>query len=394
MLVAAYVAPYACPSANAAVCLWGVLCTLQYTPYTMIGVYGAIVALWAAGLGYTYYSQNGYGVNQPLPDKPAIVSGAGAAGGDGITVPPFLMGAWDYRYTNLNNTWTADDFIVKADNGKESVWQNFILTFSKFDYEYAAQVYTQVYNRTGYKLFIFWGVGAITDLPTVQNITLTYANLTQYYPLLPPQPAGFFLYDEPSNPTMDGSSTAFGLVNLTQALKQVFPTSYIYANFLVTTTQDPNYAALIGNSSLDFVGMDSYGQTGAQAKAELQQNFYPYLKPTQKVLGVPNAAYGAGNSLSTVLDPVIADLTSLYTTKASATSYYQWMQTDSRVVGFTIYRLKNVWSSSYNGTTLNGNVQDGIGLVDRVTPGGPYIMPNTVRFYQTLGVKWTYSGTK
>lgn len=359
----------------------------------MISVYGAIVALWAAGVGYAYYSQNGQGVNTPLPPKPPTAN-AVAAGGDGVTPPPFLMGAWDYRYNNINNSWTADDFIVTGYNGKQSVWQNFILTFSKNDYDYAAQVYTQVYNRTGYKLFIFFGVGAITDLPTVQNITQTYANLTQYYPALPAQPAGFFLYDEPSNSVMDGTSTTFGLVNLTQALKQVFPTSYIYANFLVNTVIDPHYAALIGNSSLDYVSMDSYGETGLAAKAQLQQYFYPFLKPTQKVLGVPNAAYGAGFALSTVLDPVKADLTSLYTTQASATSYYQWMQSDSRFFGFTIYRLKNVWSSSYNGTTLNGNVQDGIGLVDRVTPGGAYVMPNTVRFYQTLGVKWTYSGIK
>lgn len=359
----------------------------------MASIYLGIVALWATGLGVTYYTQNGNNVNPAVPAKAPSPS---PSGGDGVTAPPLLMGSWDYYAPNNRNfSWTADDFVYRGDDGKEHVWQNFIIPFGQSNYDYAAQVYTQVYNRTGYKLLVFWGNAQWNTLNDIQSVIAAYNNLTQYYSALPATPSGFFLYDEPTNSVMDGTANSYGLVNLTATLKQKYPDAYIYANFLYSTPQDPHYAALIGNSSLDYISSDQYDTPWQTYKAMYVNSLYPYLKPTQRVLLVPWTSYGSDNPSTFVLDPPSADQRCLYGQTSSATNFYAWMQSDPWVYGMVIYRLKNVWSASYAGTYLSGGTtQDGIGLVDRVAPQGAYIMPNTVRYYQQLGIKWTYSGTK
>lgn len=363
----------------------------------MAAIFASIVGLWVAGLGVTYYTQNGHVLSSASkPASPVPFSG------DGVTLPTYLSGTWSYGGAGgaNSNMWSADDFIVKGEDGVERVWQNYMLVCCKNGYDFYASQWTQVYNRTGYKLFVFWGYDTWNTLNDIQAFTAAYANLTQYYPALPPQPSGLFLYDEPSNTQMDGAPSVYGLVNLTSVLKQTYPNALIYANFLWNTIGDTHYTALMGNSSLDYISSDQYDTPWKTYKAQYVSTLYPYLKPTQKVLLVPGAYYNPPSGVATI-NPVLADQNCLYTKASSVTNYYAWMVSDPQVYGLVTFYLKAVFTSnpanmtlltSPNPTTSPPNVN----LVDRLdrTPGAPYAMPNTVRYYQQLGIKWTYSATK
>lgn len=367
-------------------------------PRTMAAALATIAALWVAGMGATYYTQNGHVLNEA--SKPAAPAPLG--GGDGVTLPQYLSGTWSYGGAGgaNSNMWTADDFIVKGADGKERVWQNYMLVCCKNGYDFYASQWTQIYQRTGYKLFVFWGYDHWNTLNDVQAFTAAYANLTTYYPELPPQPSGIFLYDEPSNTQMDGAPSVYSLVNLTSVLKQTYPNAPIYANFLWNTITDPHYTALMGNSSLDYISSDQYSTPWKTYKAQYASTLYPYLKPTQKVLILPETTYTAPSGQA-LINPVFVDQLFLYSSASSVTNYYNWMVNDRWVYGFVTFYLKNVFTTNPANMTLLTSPNPVASppqacLVDRLdrTPGSPYVAPNTVRYYQQLGLKWAYDGNK
>lgn len=114
-----------------------------------------------------------------------------------------------------------------------------------------------------------------------------------------------------------------------------------------------------------------------------RERLYPHLRPEQRVVLLPFAAYcEIGCNPNTTIDLSAADQHTL----AKAQNHYAWAKNDSRVVGLFIYRLKNLWQ----GTTMKGLDTchnpwgTGLGLVDTCASGS-YATPKTVAFYHQKG---------
>ena len=73
----------------------------------------------------------------------------------------------------------------------------------------------------------------------------------------------------------------------------------------------------------------------------------------------------------------------------SAAAHLEWAESDPRVVGLFIYRLKDLWGGPELDTALLDACQNpsgtGLGLVDRCGAGGsgPYATPDTLAFYRS-----------
>eukprot|EP00656_Telonema_subtile_P012271 TRINITY_DN16175_c0_g1_i1.p1 TRINITY_DN16175_c0_g1~~TRINITY_DN16175_c0_g1_i1.p1 ORF type:complete len:100 (+),score=16.62 TRINITY_DN16175_c0_g1_i1:138-437(+) len=81
-----------------------------------------------------------------------------------------------------------------------------------------------------------------------------------------------------------------------------------------------------------------------------------------------------GSNLSLVGDAHCSNL---------ARTHIEWLESDEKVIGISIYRLKNLWSDPLKDVCLNP-AGSGLGLVDRCTSTGKLAMPETLSMYQHL----------
>lgn len=308
-----------------------------------------------------------------------------------VRSPRLFLGSFSYGYDPAVTTfgfdpallWTADDLIDPA-TGRP--WQNTLLTTGIENWEWYAAVYTEIYQKTGCKLFVFWTADPL-DPPAMAN---AYDRLLASYPDLPKQPSGIFLYDEP-----DPDKVIPQIVTVTRELKQTFPETLLYANFLYgTISTRPDSVQLIGQSALDFVSSDEYYDVSIpQYQATYQNSLYPHLNPAQRVFILPFAAYDEitqpVNGVCPPVDPAAAEAREL----SSAQAHLGWLSSDGMVAGMMIYRLKNLWLPKGVGKPVIDNpICNGIGLIDRM-PDGSYITPGTVAFYKTLQSSPGYEAT-
>ena len=110
---------------------------------------------------------------------------------------------------------------------------------------------------------------------------------------------------------------------------------------------------------------------------------YPYLRPEQRIVLLPFAAYcEIGCTPNATLNLAAADEHTLQ----KATDHYTWAANDSRVVGLFLYRLKNLWQgSTLKGLDVCNNPWGtGLGLVDTCASGA-YATPKTLAYYHQQG---------
>jgi hypothetical protein len=299
--------------------------------------------------------------------------------------PERLLGSWSYYNAKFPHPWTVDDFIYTDNDGRKKIWQNFMVAGDKDGWDYYAKVWHEIYIETGIKLLVFWGNGPWQNHTSIDLFSARYKNMTIRYPLLPQEPSGIFIYDEPHPSQLVGTESQIGLVNLSTSLKERFPNSLQYANFLYASLLNITYCEIIGDSGIDYVSSDEYWDIPIiNYRKTYQNNFYPNLQPHQKVLLVPYAAYWEDTPKGKVINAGIADTFCKTNSPASADKYDAWMKNDTMINGMIVYRLKNLWWDGL-GPVLNNTGGTGLGLIDRDTFGS-YIMPKTVNYYQTLGL--------
>ncbi|HEX6746178.1 MAG TPA: hypothetical protein VF092_02605 [Longimicrobium sp.] len=306
-----------------------------------------------------------------------------------------FVGSFSYGYDPAKTVtefdpsalWTADDLIDPL-TGRP--WQNTLLATGVENWEWYASIYTEIYRKTGCKLFVFWTDASLKGPVPASALASAYQDLFTRYPDLPSQPSGIFLYDEP-----DPDTVIPQIVAVTRELKQTFPATALYANFRYDTISTrPDSVQLIGQSSLDFVSSDEYYDVSIpQYRETYQTRLYPFLKQGQRVFVVPFAAYDEItvpiNGVCPPVDPAAADTRELY----SAQAHVEWLGSDSMVAGMMIYRLKNLWlPKGIAKPVVDNPICNGIGLIDRM-PDGSYITPNTVAFYKTLQSAQGYGAT-
>jgi hypothetical protein len=310
---------------------------------------------------------------------------------DDTFIPTNFIGTWSYYNKNFNDPWVADDWFYTDTDGKTKLWQNFMLTDGYESWDYYGKVWTEIYNRTGVKLLVFWrpsttGSFGITSTIALEAFDQNYKQLVGKYTNLPTEPSGVILYDEPKPLFIVGDNVTWGIVTASQQLRQKYPKAKLYCNFLYTTMTNVSNCQLMGQSELDYISSDEYFDYNAGTYSNTYRtNLYPNLKPTQKVFILPYAAYKEASPGTIV--PTTADTYCYSGMPASALNYKAWYDLDSQwISGYVIYRLKNLWWDNTTGANILTNPSStGIGLVDRVSPGGDYIMPNTVGFWHTVG---------
>jgi hypothetical protein len=303
----------------------------------------------------------------------------------------YLLGSFSYYNANFSGSpWTANDFTVTV-NGTMIPWQNMMLTDGYASWPFYANVWDQVYQRTGVKLLIFWKGDQMNTVSDVNTFRSQYMAIKVSYPSLPSEPQGIFLYDEPSPDMILGNGSFSSLVAISSAIRSAYPRAKQWANFRYDSINNrTDLCTAIGSSQLDYISSDEYYDVSvATYQATYQTYLYPNLKPNQKILLTPFAAYMEGSTPNTTISATAADSDELTTSPASATKYYSWMMQDPKVHGLIVYRLKNLW---WNGTgdILSNPNGTGLGLVD-VQTNGTYVTPQTVAFYQALGTSWYQS---
>jgi hypothetical protein len=308
-----------------------------------------------------------------------------------VYVPEKLMGSWSYYNANFNDPWTVEDFFFIDTDGKSKLWQNFLLTDGYPSWDFYGQVWNEIYRRTGIKLLVFWKPTAgIINATNLETFDQNYKQMVAKYPDLPAQPSGMLMYDEPGSALILGDNSNWGIVTASQMIKQKYPSILLYCNFTYDAITTQNSQAM-GQSELDYISSDQYYDIPVTTYINRYNTvLYPNIKTTQKILLLPFAAYYEISTPNTTIVPTTADNTCLNTIAASAKNYKAWMDIDTRIVGMNIYRLKNLWWPNTTGASILSNPNGtGLGLVDRITKGGDYIMPDTVAFYQNLGTDWS-----
>ena len=316
-----------------------------------------------------------------------------------------------FAYTVASNApaysqmWTADDWIAKDPiSGDEYPWQSIIMVTGN-DTAFAA-LHAEVLRRTGVALPVLWywgGWRTDTSNPTTWNaFAARYVALRDTYPQLPPTPWGVYMGDEPDlarHPERQAMLHA-GL----DTVKTALPNATTYLNMLYgsigcpgdnpggpflcnssTWKGDPKKLALaLGKMQLDWLSTDEYYDVSIEHYQKVyQQRLYPYLRPEQRIVLLPFAAYcEIGCPPNRSIAPAPADARCL----GSAAAHLRWAESDPRVVALFIYRLKNLWqhSSMSQLDACENPWQTGLGLVDRCGTGGRggYATPDTLKFYQ------------
>ena len=92
---------------------------------------------------------------------------------------------------------------------------------------------------------------------------------------------------------------------------------------------------------LDWMSTDEYYDVSIAHYQEVyQQRLYPHLRPEQQIILLPFAAYcEIGCKPNVTIAPAPADARCLGSVKA----HLEWAESDPRVVGLFVYRLKNLW---------------------------------------------------
>jgi hypothetical protein len=235
---------------------------------------------------------------------------------------------------------------------------------------------------------------------TLKQFQLRYGQLRAQFPHLAAAPFGVYFGDEPDlarNPELIPMLSK-GL----EMVKQQWPTAVTYLNMLYasvgcpgpnpggpflcnasTWSGDPTALAVaLGKMPLDWMSTDEYYDVTTQHyQAVYRERLYPHLRPEQRVVLLPFAAYceiGCHPNTSIVgADPHCL---------AKAQEHLAWAESDSRVIGLFIYRLKDLWQKA-DMAQLDACENPwgmGLGLVDRCGVGGSggYAMPETLAFYQ------------
>jgi|EP01049_Picozoa_sp_SAG25_P007409 hypothetical protein len=303
--------------------------------------------------------------------------------------------------------WTANDWIAKDPrSGKEYPWQSIILVTGN-DTVFAA-LHAEVLRRTGVALPVLWYWGGWrTDVasssPTSWDaFAARYVALRGTYPQLPPTPWGVYMGDEPDlarHPERQAMLRA-GL----DIVKTALPNATTYLNMLYasigcpgdnpggpflcnssTWKGNPDKLALaLGKMKLDWLSTDEYYDVSIEHYQQVyQQRLYPHLRPEQRIILLPFAAYcEIGCTPNRTMAPKRADARCL----GSAAAHLRWAESDPRVVGLFVYRLKNLWqhSSMAQLDACENPWQTGLGLVDRCgrDGSGGYATPTTLNFYQ------------
>jgi hypothetical protein len=326
-----------------------------------------------------------------------------------ITAPKQLyLSSFSYTVPNPKLMWSVDDFLVK-DKGGERPWHNLlVVTGNDTDF---AQLSSLVLHRTNHSLPILWNFdqrhwkddAAITK-SNFEAFLARYDQLRQQHPHLPRQPFGVYMGDEPHMLNVTKQRL------LSSTLKMVrtrLPDAVTYMNLLFASiacpdpaycccqnmSRQPGYsnatelATALGAMELDLISSDEYYDVSLQHYRKIyEQNLYPFLRPAQKVLLVPFAAYcEIGCKVnSTIGGPgcASADARLLSTAKA----HHDWAAADDRVAGLIVYRLKNLWQQQPGMDACRNPYGIGLGVVDRcgVDEQGGYATPTTLAYYQQL----------
>merc|ERR1712087_134354 len=90
---------------------------------------------------------------------------------------------------------------------------------------------------------------------------------------------------------------------------------------------------------------------------------YPHLRQDQRIIVIPFAAYCELNCAigMNLTQGSKADLRC----SGSAEDHYRWYLEDERVVGMSVYRLKNMWGDIAKRDVCSNPAGTGLGLVDQ-----------------------------
>ena len=315
-----------------------------------------------------------------------------------------VLTSWSYTVEDERLMWTADDWVVPrlptVSGFVERPWQSHILAVGNAT-KYA-QLSTEIFTRTGELLPTLWKWDAWTrDAATLNSSWATfvanYRALVLKFPHLPASPWGVFLGDEPGMLTARGldQTKVESLRHALSLVKGDFPSSTTYINFLFASfaCPDPSYcccngrtgsdalAAALGGLPLDWLSSDEYYDVSDDHYAETYRTkLYPSLRPEQRVLLLPFAAFcemGCTKNSSIAPGPADARCANV------ARSQFAWAARDTRVAGFAVYRLKNLWRSSAAGDVCLNPDGTGLGLVDKCA-SGESAMPETLAMWRNV----------
>ena len=346
----------------------------------------------------------------------------------------FYLGSWSYTQSAGDDPramWTVHDFIRNTthtntgavnsiDSGATNhaalvPWQNII--FARGEPTTYAKLSNEILRRTGVNVPVMWTWdawatcnGNVSAIRASWHVfTALYANLqgSSYGAHLPATPFGVSLGDEPGlRNNITGNATTSALAAALSIVKTTYPDATTHINLLYGTlacdsgTDTLSYcccsveregfstatgmAQRLGHMQLDWVSSDEYYDVSmADYRKTYESKLYPHLRPEQRVVLTPFAAYcELGCAPSTRIAPEPADGRVL----AQAQAHADWAASDPRVVGMFIYRLKNIWQRSADTDACMNPWQTGLGLVDRCgnASGGGFATPRSVQFYQEL----------
>ena len=316
----------------------------------------------------------------------------------------FVLTSWSYTVEDEHLMWTADDWVVPTmpptEEFAERPWQSHILAVGNAT-KYA-MLSAEVLSRTGELLPTLWKWDAWTrGVASLDNSWATfvadYRALVLAFPHLPAAPWGVFLGDEPGMLTRNGLNQT-KMESLRHALglvKRDFPSCMTYVNFLYASFACPNpsycccngrtgsdaLAAALGKVPLDWLSSDEYYDvSNDEYSATYQTKLYPLLRPEQRVLLLPFAAYcEQGCAKNSSIAPGLADARC----STIARGHLAWAAHDERVAGFAIYRLKNLWRSDAQDDVCENLDGTGLGLVDKCASGA-LAMPETLAMWRNV----------
>jgi hypothetical protein len=343
----------------------------------------------------------------------------------------FFLSAWSYspepgwgaEGIGTQPMWSVDDWLrLDERTGTMRPYMNFIFASPAPGATQLvwAELSKQILARTGVNLPIMWMWDAWSS-PLVNTtgtaaswaqFQLDYAAMRDRYPHLPAMPWGVTLGDEPP------PSMAKRLPAATTMIRKTYRASILHLNWKWgDLTAQKNYPGAVnasvakwcGLSELDWISSGEYYDVSIGAfQRSYQELVYPHLKATQRIVLLPFAAFCEIMAPVRLCPPNPAvsgaccpnmpiNLTTADThCLAKGENHLKWAQSDKKVVGMLVYRLKNIWQrGGWHGADpctnpgppmVPGGHSNGLGLVDRcgVNGSGSYATPKTVDFYHTV----------
>lgn len=270
--------------------------------------------------------------------------------------------------------WTVDDWVTSSirSSASEHPWQNLLLVTGN-DTTFA-QLSFDILKRTERNLPVLWFWEGWLEcaaqdqqcrITSFQKFLARYTALRFQFPHLPTQPWGVYMGDEPH--MLNTSRQAMLKAGLAM-VRSHLPTAVTYLNMLFASLACPDalycccgdvngsaplpagmsnatmLAKALGGMELDWISTDEYYDVSIDHyKRIYEQNLYPYLKPTQRVLLVPFAAFCELDcKANATINVSQADAHCL----KKAQAHWQWAMEDDRVAALSVYRLKNLWQRS------------------------------------------------